>query len=147
VLPVNEDLPLRLPQISPLGQKVMLVDEDTRDLKHLTSLMEGMGHSVHAFSDHREAERCLEDGNFDLVIMCQGSPVLETHRLTRFTTGRNRYTPVVVLARQPDIKGYVEAIQHGASDYLEKPLSPEGLERLVTTYCKPRQNETAEQAS
>src|ERR1035438_5665680 len=67
----NEDPPLRSPQSSPLGHRVMLVDEDTRDLKHLTSLLEGMGHSVHAFSDHREAERYLEHGNFDLVIMCQ----------------------------------------------------------------------------
>jgi DNA-binding NtrC family response regulator len=125
----------------------MLVDEDTRDLKHLASLLEGMGHSVHAFSDHRDAERYLEHGNFDLVIMCQGSPVLETHRLTRFATGRNRYTPVVVLSRHPEIKCYVEAIQHGASDYLEKPLSPEGLERLMTTYCKPRQNEVSAEAS
>jgi two-component system response regulator FlrC len=125
----------------------MLVDEDTRDLKHLTSLLEGMGVSVHAFGDYREAERYLERGNFDLVILCQGDSVLETHRLTRFTTGRNRYTPVVVLSRHPEIKCYVEAIQHGASDYLEKPASPVELERLVSTYCKPRQNEVSAEAS
>jgi DNA-binding NtrC family response regulator len=147
MLPFNEDLPLRSPQSPSVGHRVMLVDEDARDLKHFTSLLESMGLSVLAFGDHREAERCLEHGSFDLVIMCQGSPVLETHRHTRFTIGRNRYTPVVVLSRCPEIKCYVEAIQHGASDYLEKPLSPEELERLVTTYCKPRQSEPAAQAS
>ena len=147
MLPVNEDLPLRLPQSSPLGHRVMLVDEDTRDLKYFTSLLESVGLSVQAFSDHREAEGYLEHGDFDLVIMCQGSPVLETCRLTRFTTGRNRYTPVVVPSRHPEIKCYVEAIQHGASDYLEKPLSPVELERLVATYCKPRQGEITAQAS
>ena len=143
--PANADIPLRSPQSSPLGHRVMLVDEDTRDLKYFTSLLESMGLAVRAFSDHRDAERYLERGNFDLVIMCQGSPALETHRLRRFTVGRNRYTPVVVLARHPEIKCYVEAIQHGASEYLEKPLSPEGLERLVAAYCKPRQSETPPQ--
>ena len=147
MLPFNEDPPLRSPQSSPQGHRVMLVDEDTRDLEHFTSLLKSMGLSVLAFSDHREAEGYLEHGDFDLVIMCQGSPVLETHRLTRFTTGRNRYTPVVVLSRHPEIKCYVEAIQHGASDYLEKPLSPVELERLVATYCKPRRSEITAQAS
>lgn len=143
----NEDPPRGSPQSSPPGHRVMLVDEDATDLKHFTSLLEGMGHSVHAFNDHREAERYLERGNFDLVIMCQASPVLETRRLSRFATGRNRYTPVVVLSRHPEIKCYVEAIQHGASDYVEKPVSPMELERLVTTYCKPRQNESSAQTS
>jgi DNA-binding NtrC family response regulator len=143
LLPFNENPPLGLPQSSPLRHRVLLVDEDEDDLRRFTSLLDGMGYSVQAFTDHRQAEACLEGGYFDLVIMCQGSPVLETHRLTRLTIGHNRFTPVVVLSRLPEIKCYVEAIQHGASDYLEKPLSPAALEKLVGTYCKPRQGEVS----
>ena len=85
----------------------------------------------------------MENGNIDLVIMCQGRPVLETRSLTRFTTGRNRHAPVVVLSRCPDVASYVEAMEHGGTDYLGKPLSPAELERLVATYCKPRQGENS----
>ena len=76
MVPLNEKLPRCLTRSSPLDHRVMLVDEDTRDLKHLTSLLEGMGVSVHAFGDYREAERYLERGNFDLVIdSVYGGPV------------------------------------------------------------------------
>jgi hypothetical protein len=94
--PFSENPPLGLPQSSPLRHRVLLVDEDEEDLRHFTSLLDGMGYSVQASADHRQAEACLEGGYFDLVIMCQGSPVLETHRLARLTIGRNRFTPVVV---------------------------------------------------
>jgi two-component system response regulator HydG len=121
--------------------RVLLVDDDAKDLKHFSTLLGRLGYSVQAFADHRQAEASLEHGYFDLVLICQGSPVLEMHRLTRFTVGRNRYTPVVVLTRCPEIESYVEAMQLGAADYVEKPLSPAELERLVTTYCKPQQIE------
>ena len=127
------------PQSSPPRQKVLLVDEDAKDLKYFTSQLEGMGYSVQAFTDDRRAEACLERGYFDLVILSQSTAVLDTHCLRRFTIGRNRYTPVVLLTRCPEIEGYVGAMQLGAADYLGKPLSPVELERLVATYCNPRQ--------
>lgn len=139
----SEHPPHRSPRPSPRGHRVMLVDEDTKDLNHFTSVLEGMGHSVHAFANHREAEGHLENGDFDLVIMCQGRPNLETRTLARFTVGRNRYTPVVVVSRCPEITCYVDAIEHGAADYLEKPRSPVELERLVAKYCKPQQGEVS----
>jgi len=139
MLPIKEDPHLHSPQSSPRRHRVLLVDEDAKDLKYFTSLLERMGYSVQAFTDHREAEGCLEHGYFDLVILSQSSAVLEAHRLKDFTWGRNRYTSVVVLARCPEIECYVEAMQLGAADYLGKPLSPVELERLVATYCNPRQ--------
>ena len=145
--PWSENQPLRFPQASPRSHRVMVVDEDTKDLNFFTSVLEGMGDLVHAFTDHREAEWYLQNGDFDLVIMSQGRPILETHRLRRFTTGRNRCTPVVVVARYPEITCYVEALEHGATDYLEKPLSPVELERLVAKYCRPRQGESSAQES
>jgi DNA-binding NtrC family response regulator len=123
------------------GQRILLVDEDANDLKYFTMLLELMDYSVWAFANYREAKKCLADGYFDLVIVSQEAPSLETHRLVEFTLGRERYTPVVVLARCLDVKSYLQAMQLGASDYLEKPLTPSEFERVVVTYCPPRQRE------
>jgi len=141
MLPFIKNRPLSSPPSSPPRQSVLLVDEDEKDLKHFTTLLERMGYSVRAFADYREAEECLDHGYFDLVIVSQDSPGFETHCLVSFTLGRERYTPVVVLTRRLEMKSYHEAMQLGATDYFQKPLSPGELERLVATYCKPRQGE------
>jgi DNA-binding NtrC family response regulator len=122
-------------------QKVLLVDEDARDLRHFTTLLGRMGYSVRAYGNHREAVACLEHGYFDLVIVSQGSPAYGTHHLVDFTIGRERYTPVVVLTSCLDISRYFEAMQLGATEYVQKPLTPAELERVVTRHCQPRQGE------
>jgi DNA-binding NtrC family response regulator len=121
--------------------RVLLVDEDAKDLKHFTTLLGRMGYSVQAFTNYREAEGCLEHEHFDFVIVSQGSPAFEAHRLVELTLARNRHTPVVVLTRCLEMNCYLEAMQLGAADYLEKPLAPAEFERLVTTHCQPRQGE------
>jgi DNA-binding NtrC family response regulator len=127
--------------------RILLVDEDEKDLKHFTTLLGRMGYSVRAFVNYREAEGCLEHEHFDFVIVSQGSPAFETHDLVQLTLARDRHTPVVVLTRYLEMNCYLEAMQLGALDYLEKPLAPAELERLVTTHCQPRRGKVSAQAS
>ena len=127
--------------------RILLVEEDEKDLKHFTTLLGRMGYSVQAFMNYREAEGCLEHEHFDCVIVSQGSPAFETHDLVQLTLARDRHTPVVVLARCLEMNCYLEAMQLGAVDYLEKPLAPAELEHLISTHCQPRQGEISGSAS
>jgi DNA-binding NtrC family response regulator len=54
---------------------------------------------------------------------------------------------VVVLTRCLEMNCYLEAMQLGAVDYLEKPLAPAEFEHLVTTHCQPRKGEISARAS
>lgn len=137
----NKKPPLRPSPSSPPRQKLLLVDEDSKDLKYFTTLLERMGYSVRAFADYGEVIGCLEHGCFDLVIVSQGSSLRGAHRLVEFTIGRDRYTPVLVLTPRLDMNCYFEAMQFGATDYLEKPLTTAEFERVVTTHCQPRDGE------
>ncbi|MGA2982313.1 MAG: response regulator [Terriglobia bacterium] len=145
--PVNDKphLPPTQPCL-PRG-RVLLVDEDEKDLKYFATLLGRMGYSVRAFANYQEAEACLEREHFDSVIVNQGSPAFESHRLVELTLARNRHTPVVVLARCLEMNCYLEAMQLGAADYLEKPVAPAEFERLVTTHCPPRQGEVSARES
>jgi DNA-binding NtrC family response regulator len=96
--------------------------------------------------NYREAEGCVEHEHFDFVMVSQGSPAFETHDLVQFTLARDRHTPVVVLTRRLEMNCYLEAMQLGALDYLEKPLAPAELEHLVATHCQPRQDEVSARA-
>ena len=126
---------------SALRGYALLVDEDAKDLRHFTTLLRLLGYSVQAFMNYREAERCLEHEHFDFVIVSQISLAFETRRLVEFALARDRHTPVVVLTRCLEMNCYLEAMQLGAADYVEKPLSPVELKRLVVKHCKPQQSE------
>ena len=119
--------------------RALLVDEDEKNLKYFAALMCHLGYAVRLSANFQEAERCLEHEPFDFVIVSQGSPAFEVHHLVELTLARNRHTPVVVLTRCLEMNCYLEAMQLGAADYLEKPLAPAEFERLVTTHCQPRQ--------
>ena len=127
--------------------RILLVDEDEKDLKYFITLLGRMGYSVRAFLNYREAEGCLEHEHFDFVIVSQGSPAFETRALVQLTLARDRHKPVVVLTRCLEMNCYLEAMQLGALDYLEKPLAPAEFEHLVTTHCQPRQGEISARAS
>jgi FixJ family two-component response regulator len=57
------------------------------------------------------------------------------------TLARDRRTPVVVLTRCLEMNCWLEAMQLGAADSLEKLLAPAEVEDMVTTYGQPRQGE------
>lgn len=140
-MPFQENLPALSPPASLFRQRVLVVDDDAKHLNFFTSLLEQLGYSVEAVANHRQAEGRLERRRFDLVPLSLGGAVLEARRLLRLTLGRDKRTPVVVLTRYAEIEYYIEAMQLGAADFLEKPVSTAQLERLVSTYCKPGQKE------
>jgi DNA-binding NtrC family response regulator len=51
---------------------------------------------------------------------------------------RDRHAPVVVLSRSIDMPCYIEAIQSGALDYIEKPLVPSEIGLLVRNHLRAR---------
>ena len=90
---------------------------------------------------YREAEGRLAHEHFDLAIVSQGSPAFETHQLVKLALAHNRHTPVVVLTRSLEMSCYLEAMQLGAVDYVEKPLAHKEFERLVATHFEPQRGE------
>jgi DNA-binding NtrC family response regulator len=54
----------------------------------------------------------------------------------------DRLRPVLVVTRSMNIPCYLEAMQMGAIDYLEKPIVPGELLRFVRTQTQPRRSRT-----
>jgi CheY-like chemotaxis protein len=138
----NQPSPHTTQSLLPRG-RILLVDEDEEDLTYGSTLLQSMGYLVRAFNNYREAEVWLGHERFDFVIVSQGSPAFETRTLVEHALARNRHTPVVVLTRCLEMSCYLEAMQLGAVDYLEKPMAPAEVERLVATHCLPQQGDFA----
>ena len=119
--------------------RALLLDDDEKDLKYFTSLLEGLACSVRAFTNYQEADGCLEHEPFDFIVV---SPGFEAHRLMELTLARSRHTPVVLRTRCLEMNCCVVALQLGAEDQLDKSLSQAEFEHLVTAHCLPTQDET-----
>jgi len=124
--------------------RALLLDDDENNLQHFTRLLERLAYAVRAFTNYQEAATCLDHEPFDFIVV---SPAFEAHLLKELTLACNRYMPEVVLTRCLEMNCCVAAIQLGASDYLEKRLTPAEFEHLVTTHLQPRQREASARAS
>jgi two-component system phosphoglycerate transport system response regulator PgtA len=115
----------------------LLVDEDHNDLEYYRALLEKQGYKVCASDSYEVAAHCLEDKPFDFILVGQGTAAFEGRCVLERARSLNQRQPVVVLSRCLDIDCYLEAMQLGAVDYLEKPVSPAEIVRVVRTHLRP----------
>ncbi|PYV01353.1 MAG: hypothetical protein DMG26_13780 [Acidobacteria bacterium] len=119
------------------GRRVLLVDENTEDLHVYAEVLRRQGCDVRACGSFHEGRDCLEAGSFDLVIVSQGSHAFEGRPLLEQAIETDREVPVVVVATSVDIQAYLDAMQLGARDYIEKPLSASQLVDMVRRFPPP----------
>ena len=130
-------------QVIPSGFSIpcgtaLVVEQEDKDLKDYTRVLRHMGFEVKPFTNYQEASHCLEEEFVDFVFVNQGSTAFEARGLVQNALARDRRTPVVVLAQSLNMSCYLEAMQLGAVDYVEKPLTAAEVEHLVTTHLRPR---------
>ena len=116
--------------------KVLLVDEDCEDLEYHCSILEQQGLEVRACRSLVEGTRCLDGETFDFIVVCQGSHKFEGRSVLERAIEIDRHRPVVVLTRSHDMSCYLEAMQLGAVDYFEKPVSPVDVARVIRTHSR-----------
>ena len=115
-------------------QRILLVDLEAADRECYARNLRDRGLWVRACSSYEEGERCLERERFDLVIVDQGGPAFEGKVIAARSMMKDRKVPVLVITRYHHMAAYVEAMQLGASDYLEKPIPIHEFLWRVGTY-------------
>jgi len=121
--------------LSPI--KVLLVEEDLNDLGVYASSLEQYGYEVRTCSRYSDGVRALERERFDFIVVGQGGPAFEGRLVLEYARRVDRQAPILVVTRCPGMKCYLEAMELGALDYVEKPYSPSQFARVVETYLRP----------
>ena len=121
----------------PSRKRVLLVDEQCRELSCLTETLHEHGCEVHSCSCFADGLRQIESEFFDFIVVCQGGPQFEGKQVLERAIEIDRRTPILVVTRCLDMKCYLDAMQLGALDYVERPLVPEEIARLVETHPRP----------
>lgn len=96
-----------------------------------------MGFSVHACNSYAEGIRQLESGAVGFIIVGQGSRFFEGRYVLERAAEMHRNIPIIVVTRCLNIRCYLEAMDLGAVDYLERP-EPDDLRWVLETELRRR---------
>jgi DNA-binding NtrC family response regulator len=122
----------------------MLVVEDdavARDL--LCEILRGEGFEVEAVDDGAPAVERAAEGRYDLVLTDVRMERVGGLEVLRAFTEKSPRTPVILITAFGDVTGAMEAIGHGAYDYVSKPFDVEEL-RLTVARALERRRLSAE---
>jgi DNA-binding NtrC family response regulator len=114
--------------------RMLLVDEDPSDIRYYYGMLRAMGHEVVVSESYAGALARLARENFDMAVVSQGSPAFEGREVLARALEINPELPVLVVARTLDIDCYLEAMEMGAADYLERCAAPRDFMRSVDAH-------------
>jgi len=123
--------------------RMLVVEDDAvaRDL--LCEILRGEGFEVEAVDDGAPAVERAGSGRYDLVLSDVRMERVGGLDVLRAFTEKSPGTPVILITAFGDVTGAMEAIGHGAYDYVSKPFNIEEL-RLTVARALERRRLSAE---
>jgi CheY-like chemotaxis protein len=119
------------------GKKVLVVDDDVRNIFSLTSVLETYGMSVVFAENGRQALEVLQaNPDVELVLMDVMMPEMDGYETTRAIREMERFQDLPIIAvTAKAMKGDREkTLAVGASDYITKPVDTEQLLSLMRVW-------------
>ena len=109
--------------------KILTVDDDAIARKVLSKTLQMLGHEVVETNDGREAWAAFRRLHFNLVIsdwMMPGLDGIEFTKLVR-SEPRPKYTYIIMLTSLEGKERYLEGMEAGADDFINKPFDKDTL--------------------
>jgi signal transduction histidine kinase/ActR/RegA family two-component response regulator len=136
VAPLTGAAPVRTPTAASRphhalrGRKVLIIDDDVRNVFAITSILELYGLSVmHAPDGRKGIDILLADHDIDLVLMDVMMPEMDGYATTEAIRRIPRFTdlPVIAVTARAMPEDRAKSFASGASDYVPKPVDTEEL--------------------
>jgi signal transduction histidine kinase/HAMP domain-containing protein/ActR/RegA family two-component response regulator len=129
------------------GVKVLLVDDDVRNLFAIEAVLQARGIAVlHADNGKSAIELLQQHDDIDLVLMDTMMPEMDGLAATRAIRDIVQYRslPIVSLTAKAMKGDREKALQAGASDYVTKPVDPERLLAVIHHWLQVRGTSAAQ---
>ena len=112
---------------------ILIIDDEATLRKTLARILQQVGFEVTTAENAEQGLDFLKTTSFDLIFTDLRMPGIQGLDALRMIHKQYPTLPVVLFTAQPDVNSAVEALRHGATDYLLKPLKPEVIiERAIS---------------
>jgi CheY-like chemotaxis protein len=119
------------------GKKVLVVDDDVRNIFSLTSMLEDHGMVVRFAENGKQAlEQLKKDPNVDVVLMDVMMPEMDGYETTKAIRSMDQFKalPIIALTAKAMKGDREKCIAAGASDYITKPVDTDQLLSLLRVW-------------
>jgi DNA-binding NtrC family response regulator len=111
--------------------RILVVDDHAQSRESMADILRQLGHRVDSLSSAVEALNVLTTTGFDLIVTDLQMPGMNGLDFVRELAQRPHGAQIVMVTAYATIGSAVEAMRHGAFDYLEKPFTVDQLEQVV----------------
>jgi len=128
ILKDDEDFDFSEDELS--GKNILIVDDDSRNIFTLTSLLENMDAEVlSAFNGEEALEVLKEEDKIDIILMDIMMPIMDGLEAIKTIKATPEYKdiPIIAVTAKTMPQDKEECLEAGADDYLPKPLSNNAL--------------------
>src|SRR5580692_3099287 len=130
-----------------MNKRILIVDDETNVRLNFRTTLETEGYEVFDVSSGEEAVQSLAEHTFALAILDIRMPGMGGLELLAKMRENGIKVPAMIVTAFSDVPHAVKAMKLGAIDFLQKPLQPEELRRIVTEILKrhaPQKEQVAE---
>ncbi|MBO1510241.1 response regulator [Metabacillus bambusae] len=124
------------------GKKILLVDDDVRNVYALSSILELYGMKITFAENGLEGLELLEkNADYDLVLMDIMMPEMDGYEAIRRLRDIPKFVhlPVIALTAKAMKEDQEKCMEAGASDYIVKPVNPDQLISLIRVWLYPKE--------
>jgi len=121
------------------GRRVLLVDDDMRNLFALSKVLRGWGLQVSMAQDGHKALKMLADDEApELVLMDIMMPGMDGYETTRAIRTQPHFAslPIIALTAKAMLGDREKCLEMGASDYLSKPIDIDKLASMMHVWLQ-----------
>jgi two-component system, OmpR family, response regulator len=130
-----------------VSAKILIVDDETNVRLNYRMTLETEGHQIFEAATGTKALEELVGRSFDLAILDMRMPAMDGLELLAKMREVGITVPAMIVTAYSDVPHAVLAMKLGAIDFLQKPLRPEDLRRIVAEILQrhaPQKEEPAE---
>ncbi|MEA2030753.1 MAG: GAF domain-containing protein [candidate division Zixibacteria bacterium] len=121
-------------------ERIIIVDDEKRMCDSLSALLTGDGYEVKAFQQSPKAADFIRKNGIDLVITDLKMPELGGLEILQVVKEVDSDIPVILITGYASLESAIEAVAHGAYDYLLKPVEFNYLELAVNRALEKRRS-------
>jgi DNA-binding NtrC family response regulator len=114
-----------------ISGRILIIDDDPHFLRVLQRILSGEQFSVAATSNPCDAIELVRSNNFELIICDLRMPDCDGLNLLHAIRSAGNEVPVIILTAYGEVDTYLEAMNAGATEYLNKPIQSDELVQVV----------------
>ena len=113
------------------GRRVLVVDDHPTARQSVIDVLTVLGLDVVGCESARSALQCLRRESFDLIMTDLMMPGMDGLQFLKEVSSLNVHAQTIMMTAHGSVATAVEAMRHGAFDYVEKPFDVDQLEAVV----------------